>query len=158
MKNRIDKEALFKEYEAKYKGYLYGENSFWDANNILDKINDNIHNEISSVDEIRDIVRSNTKRADEIDSRVKKEYEKEVVEPLTKELLDLLQFEGLYKGKEYKKRAEALKEKLAKCDGIFMVRERALKEFFKSKVGSWYDDRRKIELILRVGALDTKNI
>ena len=158
MKNKVNKETLFKEYEVKYRGYLYGDNSFWDANDILDRINDNIHNEVSSVDEIRDIVRSNTKRANEIDDQVKKEYEKEIVEPLTEELLDLLQFEGLYKGKEYKKRAEDLKEKLAKCDGIFMVRERALMKFFQTKIGSRYDERQKIELILRVGSLDTKNI
>ena len=157
-RNTMSKEELFKEYAAKYQDYLYGKCCYEDVFKILEKINSNAHKEANSIDNRKDIVHSNTSRANSIEKEVKEEYEKNIVAPLSEELLDFLQFEGLVKSTQWMKRAEELKEKLQKYDGIFMVRKRALREFYRTKIGSRYDERMKTELALKLGALDTKNL
>lgn len=155
----MNKEKLFEKYRKMYKNYLYGKCCYDDVFKILEKINSNVCKEADSVDDIRSIVRYNTSRANDIEKEIKEEYEKEVVEPLVEELLDFLQFEGMVKSVQYKKRAEELKKKLKRCDGVYIVRLRALLKFFNSsKIGTKYDDYRKIELILKLGALDTRDL
>lgn len=154
----MNKEELFKEYSNTYRNYLYGACTIYDIDEAINKITSTVHDEAQSLEEVEDIVRADLKRIKEIDKQVDKEYTKEIAEPLIGELLDLLQFEGMVKSSEYKKRAEKLKEKLSKYDGLFYIRQTALRRFFQTKIGSKYDERRKIELILYVGALDTKNL
>ena len=156
----MNKEDLFKEYEIKYQEYLYGDCSYDDTSNVVEKIHSLVHEEIKDSDEIRSIIKANNQRIEEIEKEVDSQYERDIIEPLTEELLEFLQFEGLVKSVQYKKRAEELKEKLQKYDGVFKIRQRALRKFFCTKIGSRYnsDERSKIELILKLGALDTKNL
>lgn len=155
----MNKEKLFEKYRKMYKNYLYGKCCYDDVFKILDKINSNTSKEADSVNDIKSIVHSNTLRVNNIEEEVKEEYEKEVVNPLMEELLDFLQFKGMIKSVQYKKRAEDLKKKLKKCDGVYAIRLRALLKFFNSsKIGTKYDDYRKINLILRLGALDTRDL
>ena len=156
----MNKEDLFREYKIKYQEYLYGNCSYDDTNSIVEKIHSLVHEEIEDADEIRSIIKANNQRIEEIEREVDAEYERGIVEPLTEELLKFLQFEGLVKSVQYKKRAEELKEKLQKYDGVFKIRQGALRKFFYTKIGEKYnsDERSKIELILKLGALDTKNL
>ena len=157
----MNKEKAFKKYRRKYKDYLYGKCSYDDVFNILDKINSekSISKDVKeSRDTVENIVHYNTSRVNEIEKEVEEEYENEVVEPLTMELLDLLQFKGLVKGPQYKKKAEELRKKLKKSDGVFMVRHRALMRFFNSEVGSKYSIVEQLFIALILGALDTRNI
>lgn len=155
----MNKEKLFEKYRKTYKNYLYGKCCYDDVFKILDKINSNTCKEAGSANDIKSIVHCNTSRVNDIEEEVKEEYEKEVVNPLMEELLDFLQFEGMIKSVQYKKRAEGLKKKLKKYDGVYTVRLRALLKFFNSsKIGIKYDDYRKIDLILRLGALDTRDL
>lgn len=153
--------SLFKKYRVKYKDYLYGRCSYGDVFAIMDKIDSskNILREKKETGrEIKDIVHSHTLMANKIEAEVKAKYEKEIVEPLSAELLDFLQFKGLVKGTQYKKRAEELKKKLKKYDGVFTIRHRALMRFFNSKMGSKYGMVERVFIVLALGALDTKNI
>ena len=157
----MNKERLFKKYEKKYKDYLYGDCSYEDVFNILDKINSTksiFYDVKKSGDSIENIVHYNTTRANKIEEKVREKYETEIVKPLTEELLDLLQFKGLVKGAQYKKKAEELKKKLKKYDGVFTIRHRALMRFFNSKMGSKYGMVERLFIVLALGALDTKNI
>ena len=159
-KEGMDKEELFQEYANKYKDYLYGNCSYDDVYAVLEEINslERTIAELNNSVSIKWIIEANIERVNEIEKEIKEKYRKEIVIPLSKELLDFLQFEGLAKGKQYKKRAEELKEKLQRYDGLFMVRKRALEEFYHTKIGSKYDEDMRIELALKLGALDTKNL
>ena len=156
----MNKEELFQEYANKYKDYLYGNCSYDDVYAVLEEINslERTIAELNNSVSIKWIIEANIERVNEIEKEIKEKYRKEIVIPLSKELLDFLQFEGLTKGKQYKKRAEELKEKLQKYDGLFMVRKKALEEFYHTKIGSRYDEDMRIELALKLGALDTKNL
>ena len=157
----MDTMSLFKKYRVKYRDYLYGRCSYGDVFAILDKIDSskNILREKKETGrEIKDIVHSHTLMANKIEEEVKAEYEKEIVEPLAAELLDFLQFKGLVKGTQYRKRAEELKKKLKKYDGVFRIRHKALMNFFHSKIGSKYNMVERVFIVLALGALDTKNI
>lgn len=154
----MDKEKLFQEYAITYMDYLKGSSSRHDTYRIIEKINSAISEEANNEEEIEGIVKANNKRIDEIQDVVRTKYNEEIARPLTKELLDLLQFEGMVRDVQFKKRAEELKEKLQKYDGLFIIRERALDKFFTTKIGSRYDEYDKLGLILRVGGLDTKNL
>lgn len=153
----MDKEELFKEYARTYKDYLWGKCSFDDAYKIIEKINSAALEEASDESDIGVIIRANNIRIKEIEKEVKAEYD-EMAGPIVAELLDFLQFRGMVRSVQYKKRAEELKKKLQECDGNFIIRERALAEFFATKIGSRYDDFKKMKLMLRLGALDTKNL
>ena len=152
------KESLFKKYASIYRGYLYGSKSNYDIDEITEKIISTVHDEVNSVEEVEPVVRGSLRRIKEIEEEVKAKYEKEIVEPLTAELLDFLQFKGLVKGTQYKERAEELKKKLKKYDGVFTIRHRALMRFFNSKMGSKYGMVERVFIVLALGALDTKNI
>ena len=157
----MNTKALFKKYRVKYKDYLYGKCSYWDVFAIMDKIDSskNILREKKETGrEIKDIVHSHTLTANKIEEEVREKYETEIVKPLTEELLDLLQFKGLVKGTQYRKKAEEIKKKLKKYDGVFTIRHRALMRFFNSKMGSKYGMVERLFIVLALGALDTKNI
>ena len=153
----MDKEELFKEYTVAYRDYLYGECSFDDIYSIIEKIEATIKNEAKSAEDIEGIVRANETRISKIQEEVRAEYDK-ITEPIVEELLDFLQFQGLVKSTQYEERAEELKKKLQKYDRSFRIRERALMQFFLTKIGSRYDDYKKMKLLLRLGALDIRNL
>ena len=154
----MNKEEFFKEYATTYKNYLEGTVPFEEVYNLENKINSTVIEEASSVEEIKGIVRSNLAKIKEIENEVKEKYDKEIGEPLVQELLDLLQFSGLVKSTEYKKKALELKEKLEKYDSLLEIRERALHKFFGTKRGSRYNEFEKIRIALKVGALFTRNL
>ena len=134
----MNKEEALELYKEKYKSFLYDNGSKEDA------------------EEARDFLFNNGFSADlkRVQDSLMSEYYKEVVNPLSTELLDLLQFEGMKKGDKYQKKAQELREELSKKDKMFLVRKCALEDFFVSKTGSKYDEERKLELALRLGALD----
>lgn len=152
------KESLFKKYTSIYRGYLYGSKSNYNIDEITERIIETVHNEVSSVEEVEPVVRASLKRIKDIEEKVREKYETEIVKPLTEELLDLLQFKGLVKGTQYRKKAEEIKKKLKKYDGVFTIRHRALMRFFNSKMGSKYRMIERLFIVLALGALDTKNI
>lgn len=154
----MNKEELFRELSLTYKNYLCGSSTYNDVYEVIEKINSTVHSEVKDLEDIETFVKDNNKRIDDTMREVRVDYNKNIVNPLVEELLDFLQFEGLVKSTQYKKRAEELKEKLQECDGIFWVRERALMQFFETKIGSKYDEKSKIKLALMLGALDTKNL
>ena len=154
----MNKEKLFRELALTYKNYLCGSSTYNDVYEVIEKINSTIHSEAENVEDIEIFVKDNNKRIDDIMREVRADYNKNIANPLVEELLDFLQFEGLVKSIQYKKRAEELKEKLQECDGVFWVRERALMQFFETKLGSKYNEKSKIKLALMLGALDTKNL
>ena len=153
----MDKEKLFEEYTVAYKDYLCGKCSFYDINKIVEDMKSTIIEEANDVDEIEVIVKANNSRIRKIEEEVRADYNK-ITEPIVEELLDLLQFQGMVKGPSYRKRAEELKKKLQEYDGIFLIRKRVLIKFFSTKMGSRYNELDKMDLILRLGALDTKNL
>lgn len=153
----MKKEKLYKEYAATYKDYLCGKCSFDDTNKIVEDIQNIVLKEAKDEDEIRPLIRTNNSRIQEIEEEVRAEYTK-LVEPIEAELLDFLQFKGMIKGPSYRKRAKELKKKLQEYDGIFLIRKGALIEFFSTKMGSRYNELDKMDLMLRLGALDTKNL
>lgn len=154
----MDKEKLFKEYAAVYKNYLYGKCSYDDTYAIIEQIDCAVFKEASKIEGIKDIVSANNIKIDKIQEEVKNEYENNIVKPTVEELLDFLQFEGLVTSSQYIKKAQELKEKLQKYDGLFIIRERALMKFFSTKIGSKYSDYDKMRLTLRLGALETRNL
>ena len=154
----MNKEELFRELSLTYKNYLCGSSTYNDVYEVIEKINSSIHSEVKDLEDIETFVKDNNKRIDDIMREVRADYNKNIANPLVEELLDFLQFEGLVKSTQYKKRAEELKEKLQERDGLFWVRERALMKFFETKLGSRYNEESKIKLALMLGALDTKNL
>ena len=153
----MKKEKLYEEYAIAYKNYLCGKCSFDDTNKIAEDIQSTIVEEVQDENDIRLIVRANNSRIQKIEEEVKAEYTK-LVEPIEVELLDFLQFKGMVKGPSYRKRAEELKKKLQEYDGIFLIRKGALIKFFSTKMGSRYNELDKMNLMLHLGALDTKNL
>lgn len=153
----MNKEKLFKEYAAAYKDYLCGKRSFDNTNKIVEDIQSTVVEEAQDENDIRPIVKANSIRIKEIEEEVRAEYTK-LVEPIEAELLDFLQFKGMIKGPSYRKRAKELKKKLQEYDGIFLIRKGALIKFFSTKMGSRYNELDKMNLMLRLGALDTKNL
>ena len=153
----MDKEKLFEEYADAYKDYLYGKCSSHDTYIIIEKIEATIKDEAKNEEDIKSIVRANEARISKIEEEAKAEYNK-VVEPIVEELLDFLQFRGLVKSIQYEKEAEELKKKLQEYDKLFQIREKALMKFYCTKIGSHYNEYRKMKLLLRLGALDMKNI
>lgn len=152
------KEELFNEFAIKYQDYLYGRASWGDVYKIEEAINSLVYNEVTSVEEIEGIVKENLAKINKIEEEVKAIYDREIADSLADELVDLLKFRGVLKSAQYKKRAEELKEKLQKYDGLSLIRERALQKFFLTQESSKYNEQDKIRLILRLGALDTKNL
>ena len=154
----MNKEELLKELKRKYKGYLRGKFTFAAVYDIEQKLHALAAEETNTGDisvDIKDIMAE----INEIEDEIREEYDKDVLKPLEQDLLELLQFEGMVKSVQYKKRAEELKEKLRKYDSLFKAREEALDTFFRhTKIGSRYDDRRKVELTLKLGALDTSDL
>lgn len=128
-----------KEYEEFYREFLYGR-----------------RRSTSKMRKIEDCLTS--AEAEEIRFKVIKKYREEIVTPLKDELLSLLQFEGLVKGSQFKKRAEELKAKFKKNDKDYWIREQALEEFFKTKRGSKYSESDRLTIALKLGALDTRNL
>lgn len=153
----MNKEKLFKEYAVVYKDYLCGKCSFDDTNKIVENIQNIVLKEAKDENDIRPIIRANNSRIQKIEKEVRAEYDK-ITEPIEAELLDFLQFKGLVRSAGYRKRAEELKKKLQEYDGIFSIRKGALIKFFSTKIGSRYNELNKMDLILRLGALDTKNL
>ena len=153
----MNKEKLFEEYAMTYKDYLYGKCSYHDTCTIIEKIEATIKDEAENEKDVRSIVKANEARISKIEEEAKAEYNK-VAEPIIEELLEFLQFRGLVKSLQYEKKAEELKEKLQEYDKLFQIREKALMKFYVTKIGSQYNDYRKMKLLLRLGALDMKNI
>ena len=107
----MDKEELFKEYTRTYKDYLWGKCSFDDAYKIIEKINSIALEEVSDESDAGVLVRATNTRIEEIEKEVKVEYD-EMAKPIIAELLDFLQFRGMIRSVQYKKKAEELKKKL----------------------------------------------
>ena len=140
----MDRKKLLKEYAIKYEEYLYGKCSWHDVFALIEQEEDLLWDSDEEIAKVRE--------------EVVKKYRREVTEPLFEELLEFLQFKGLVKGPEYERRAKELAEKLKNCDGHFYAREEAMDVFFKhTKIGSRYDEDRKLALALRLGALDFEN-
>lgn len=134
----MNKEEALEEYAEELKKFLYGENEENKSREIrLALFSEDRYEEVKSIKD-----------------KVYGDYYKEVVNPLADKLVDLLSFEGMVKGEQFKKRALELKEELGKKDRMYVIRERALSDFFRTKVGSHYDEDRKLALALRLGALD----
>lgn len=143
----MNKEELFKELKEKYRGYLYGEYSFSPVYKVEKEIQSLPIQEESEIKEI-------LAEIEKTEHEMKKEYDKEVVEPLSKELLEFLRFKGLIKGPAYYKRAMELKEKLEKCDKNLKVRKKAALEFLITDKGFKFDVAIKtVDLLLELGAL-----
>lgn len=143
----MDKEELFKELKEKYRGYLYGKSSFSPVYNVEKELQSLPTQEESEIKEI-------LAKIEEIEHEMKEEYDKEVVEPLAEELLELLRFKGLIKGPAYYRRALELKEKLEKCDKNLRIRKKAALEFLITDKGFEFEEALKIiDLLLELGAL-----
>lgn len=134
----MNKEEALKEYAEELKKFLYGESAEDKSREIrLTLFKEDYYEEVKNI----------------ID-KVFNDYFKEVVNPLADKLVNLLSFGGMVKGECFKKRALELKEELEKKDRMYIIRERALSDFFRTKTGSHYDEDRKLALALRLGALD----
>lgn len=143
----MNKEELFKELKEKYKDYLYGKSSFSPVYKVEDELRSLPIQEESEIKEI-------LAKIEEIEHEMKEEYDKEVVDPLAKELLELLRFKGLIKGPAYYRRALELKEKLEKCDKNLRIRKKAAIEFLIADKGFEFEEALKIaDLLLELGAL-----
>ena len=145
----MNKEELFKELKEKYRDYLYGKHSFSSVYKVEKELQSLPIREESEIKEI-------LAEIEKIEHEMKEEYDKEVVEPLSKELLELLRFKGLIKGPAYYKRAIELKEKLEKCDKNLRIRKKAALEFLIADKGFEFDKAIKtVDLLLELGALYT---
>ena len=134
----MNKEKASKEYAEELKKFLYGESEEDKSREIrLALFSEDCYEEVKNIND-----------------KVYEGYFKEVVNPLADKLVDLLSFEGMVKGEQFKKKALELKEELEKKDRRYIIREMALSYFFRTKVGSHYDEDRKLALALRLGALD----
>ena len=143
----MNKEELFKELKEKYRDYLYGKYSFSSVYKVEKELQSL---PIQKESEIKEILAE----IEKIEHEMKEEYDKEVVEPLSKELLEFLRFKGLIKGPAYYKRALELKEKLEKCDKNLKIRKKAALEFLISDKGFEFDKAIKtVDLLLELGAL-----
>lgn len=143
----MNKEELFKELKEKYKDYLYGKHSFSSVYRVEKELQSL---PIQKESEIKEILAE----IEKIEHEMKEEYDKEVVEPLSKELLEFLRFKGLIKGPAYYKRALELKEKLEKCDKNLRIRKKAALEFLIADKGFEFDKAIKtVDLLLELGAL-----
>ena len=137
----MNKEEALKEYAEELKKFLYGESEEDKSREIrLALFSEDYYEEVKNIND-----------------KVYEGYFKEVVSPLADKLVDLLSFEGMVKGEQFKKKALELKEELEKKDRRYIIREMALSDFFRTKVGSHYDEDRKLALALRLGALDLES-
>ena len=150
----MEREELFEKLKNKYTDYLYGKCSF----SVVSKIEEQLHSlaaqEASTAEEIEPQVKEISHQIEDIEGKVKREYDKEIGEPLVEELLELLKFKGLIKGPEYYKRALELKEKLKKYDNNLEIRKKAAYKYLISEKGISPKEVYKItDLLLELGAL-----
>ena len=148
----MDREELFKELKKKYKDYLYGKSSFSAVYKIEKQLQSPLTQDVES--EVRGVLA----QIEEIEHEIQEKYDKEIVEPLAKELLELLRFKGLVKGPDYYKRALELKEKLEKYDKNLKIRKRAVYDFLTSKGIDSFKAIKIADLLLELGALYTGSL
>ena len=152
------REKLFEELKEKYKDYLYGKCSYSAIYELEEKLHSIAAQEAKDNAEIESKIKEVMAQVEEVKYKLQEEFDKEVGDPLTEELLEFLKFKGLIKGPEYYKRALKLKEKLEKNDKNLKIRKRAAYMFLISERGMDYNEAiRTVDLLLELGALYTGN-
>lgn len=148
------REKLFEKLKEKYKDFLYGKCSFASVYKVEKQLHSVVAEESKDIEEVGIRIKEVLKQIEEVEFELEEEYNKEIGDPLVKELTEFLNFSGLVKGPAYYKRALKLKEKLEKNDKNLKIRKRVAYEFLINKRGINSSEAVKIaDLLLELGAL-----
>lgn len=110
--------------------------------------------------EVLDYLRENDlmDEAHKVFAEAQENFKNSVIKPLKQELISFLSDYKLIFSKDYINRGLKLRNELKEHDQRYLIRLAALQEFFESPIGSELSLKEKINITLKVGALDTEEL